>query len=333
MRQGSAVEYDQYGDFDVVHLVPQDRPEPGPDDVVIEVVAAGLNHIERFLREGKLREFTEVHFPARQGVDVAGVVRARGANVRDLPIGAEVMGHVPGSGSHATWVCVPRTAVVKKPASLAFEVAGALYLAGCTAMSIVRELRLGPDDTVVVSAAAGGVGHIQCQLAQAAGARVIGTCSPRNHDYLWQIGVTPVTYGEGLEARITEAAAGRPITAFIDNYGGDNPELATRLGVPADRFVSSEHRRDVELRFLRAPGDDREVTALLNDLSAALEDHALRILISGYYPFDYIVDAYEDLAAMHSRGKVVIGMQPVETGRNLGWYRSEKMRTVHEARP
>lgn len=331
MRIGSAVQYDRYGDFEVVHVVPQEQPKPGPDDVVIEVVAAGLNHIERFLREGHLREYTELTFPAGQGVDVAGVVRARGANVRDLPIGAEVMGHVPQSGSHATWVCVPRSAVIKKPASLPFEVAGALYLAGCTAMTIVRELRLGPGDTVVISAAAGGVGHIQCQLAQAAGAHVIGTCSPRNHDYLWQIGVTPVTYGDGLEARITEAADGRPVTAFIDNYGGDNPALAQRLGVPADRFVSSEHRRDVELRFLRAPGDDPEVTALMTSLSRALEDHALRVLISGYYPFEYVVDAYEDLAAMHSRGKVVIGMQPVETGRNLGWYRSEKMRTVHES--
>jgi NADPH:quinone reductase-like Zn-dependent oxidoreductase len=331
MRIGTAVEYDRYGGFDVVQVVPQERPEPGPDELLVEVVAAGLNHVERFLREGRLQDEIDLTFPARQGVDVAGIVRARGANVHDVHIGAEVMGHVPGSGSHATWVTVPATAAVPKPATVPFEIAGGLYLAGCTAYTIVQELHLGPDDTVVVSAAAGGVGHIECQLALAAGAHVIGTCSPRNHDYLRQIGVVPVTYGDGLEARITEAAEGRPITAFIDNHGGDNPALAETLGVPRTRFASSDHRRDVEVRFLRAPAVDDEVTAIMTTLGRMLDEHRIRVLVSGFYPFQYIVDAYEDLAEMHSRGKVVIGMQPVETGVRLSWYRSEKARTLHEA--
>jgi NADPH:quinone reductase-like Zn-dependent oxidoreductase len=329
MRIGNAVEYDHYGDFDVVQVVPQERPEPGPDDLVVEVIAAGLNHVERFLREGRFRDEFDVTFPARQGVDLAGIVRARGANVRDIHVGAEVLGHVPGGGSHATWARVPRSAVIPKPQTIPFEVAGGLYLAGCTALTIVDELRLGPGDTVVISAAAGGVGHIECQLALAAGARVIGTCSPRNHDYLRQIGIVPVTYGDGLEARVRSAANGR-VTAFIDNHGGDNPELAEALGVDRSRFVSSDHRRDVELRFLRAAGDDTEAIAVLTRMTRLIDDHRVRMHISGFYPFEYIVDAYEDLAEMHSRGKVVVGMQPVETGARQAWYRSEKARTVHE---
>jgi NADPH:quinone reductase-like Zn-dependent oxidoreductase len=331
MRTGSAVEYDRYGDFDVVEVVPQERPAPGPRDVVIEVVASGLNHIERFLREGKLRKYVDVEFPARQGVDVAGIVRAHGVDVHQFPVGTEVMGHVVGGGAHATWVVVPQTAVIRKPATLPFEVAGSIYLAGCTAYTIVRDLKLGAADTVVISSAAGGVGHIECQLALADGARVIGTCSPGNHDFLRQLGVTPVTYGDGLEARIIEAAEGRPITAFIDNYGVDNPALAESLGLDRTRFVSSEHRRDVEIRFLRAPAVDPEAMSIVESLAKLAEGHRVRVLISGFYPFEYIVDAYEDLAEMHSRGKVIIGMQPVETGSRLPWYRSEKARTLHEA--
>jgi NADPH:quinone reductase-like Zn-dependent oxidoreductase len=95
---------------------------------------------------------------------------------------------------------VPREAVVMKPTHVGWEVAGGLYLAGCTAVDVVRKLRLGPGDTVVISAAAGGVGHIQCQLARDAGATVIGLGSPRNHDYLRQIGILPVAYGDGEEA-------------------------------------------------------------------------------------------------------------------------------------
>ncbi len=331
MRIGSAVQYDRYGGFDVVELVPQERPDPGPDEVVVEVSVAGLNHIERFLREGQLREFIDLEFPAHQGVDFAGVVRSRGSNVRDLHVGDEVMGHAPHGGSHATWVAVPRGAVVKKPSTMTFEVAGSLYLAGCTALSIVRSLKLGPDDTVVISAAAGGVGHIECQLARDAGATVIGLGSPRNHDALRQIGVRPVAYGEGEEQRIRDIAEDRPITAFIDNREhGENVDLATRLGVDPKRFVSSEDRRDLEIRFLRAPGDDTEAAEMLTTLGDLVQRHKVQFIISGYYPFEYIVDAYEDLAEMHSRGKVVVGMQPVETGARLHWYKSEKSRDLRD---
>ena len=331
MRIGSAVQFDRYGGFDVVDLVEQQRPEAGPGDIVVEVVAAGLNHVERFLREGKLRDHVELTFPAHQGVDFAGIVRARGKEVRDLKVGDEVMGHAPEGGAHATWIRVPRGAVVKKPEHVGWEVAGGLYLAGATAATIVRGLRLGPDDTVVITAAAGGVGHIQCQLAHDAGATVIALGSPRNHDYLRQIGTLPVAYGDGEEERIRAIADGRPITAFIDNHGGDvTSGLATRLGVPEERIVRSEERRDVEIRFLRAPADDEEARDLLTMLGKAVQDRRVQVLISGFYPFEYIVDAYEDLAEMRSRGKVVIGMQTVETGARLDWYRSEKARDLRD---
>jgi len=331
MRIGSAVQYDRYGDFDVVELVPQERPTAGAGEIVVEIVAAGLNHIERFLREGKLRDHIELDFPARQGVDFAGIVRARGEGVKDLKVGDEVMGHAPTGGSHATWLVVPRGAVIKKPEHVGWEVAGGLYLAGCTAATVVRDLKLGPDDTVVISAAAGGVGHIECQLAHDAGATVIALGSARNHDYLRQIGTLPVVYGDGEEARIREIADGRPITAFIDNHGESDAEvLSERLGVPSGRFVSSETRRDIEIRFLRAPADDEVPRELLTLLAKAVQDRRVQVLISGFYPFEYIVEAYEDLAEMKSRGKVVIGMQTVETGARLDWYRSEKARDLRD---
>lgn len=331
MRIGNAVQYDRYGGFDVVQLVPQERPDAGPGEIVVEIIAAGLNHIERFLREGALQDQVDLEFPAHQGVDFAGIVRARGEGVKDLRVGDEVMGHAPQGGAHATWIRVPRGAVIKKPEHVGWEVAGGLYLAGCTAISVVRGLRLGAGDTVVISAAAGGVGHIECQLAHDAGATVIALGSPRNHDYLRQIGTLPVAYGEGEEDRIREIVGKRKITAFIDNHGDDEAKaLATRLGVPDERFVSSEERRDIEVRFLRAPAEDEEARELLTMLAKAVQDRRVQVLISGFYPFEYIVEAYEDLAEMRSRGKVVIGMQTVETGARLDWYRSEKARDLRD---
>ncbi|MCU1526613.1 MAG: hypothetical protein JWP75_376 [Frondihabitans sp.] len=325
----TAVEYDAYGDVDVLHFVEHPIPTPGDDEIVVEVVAAGLNHIENFIRLGDFRDRLPQDFPAHQGSCFAGIVVKRGHDVTDLHTGQAVLGHAVGGGSHATYLLVPRSQVVKKPDNIPWEVAGGLYLAGCTAYATVESLSLDRSDVVVISAAAGGVGSIECQLALNAGAKVIGTCSPHNHDYLRSINVVPVTYGDGIEERI-RSAAGRPVTAFIDNFGGDNPALAKALGVEEERFRSSEERLDIEVRFLTADRDDPEPARVLSILATMLTEKKLRILISGFYPFDYIVQAFADMAEMHSRGKVVVGMKPVETGARSGWYLSGKARILHE---
>ena len=331
MKTGTAVRYERYGGFDVVKTETIEKPVPGRGEVLVRIAVAGLNHIERFVREGRLRDLVEISFPAGQGVEFAGTVLAVGPGVSGLRRGDEVVGHLPGGGTHATWIAVPAVAVVKKPAGVPVEVAGGLYLAGCTALSIVDRLRLGPTDTVVISAAAGGVGHIEAQLALRAGARVIGLGSPGNHDYLRQLGVVPVTYGDGSADRVRTAAKGSPLTAFIDNHGDDEAVAwAADLGIPAERVILSDHRRDVEIRFLTAPADDAEATAMLARALALVADRQIAVLVSGFYPFRYIVEAYQDLARMHSRGKVVVGMDPVETGAREPWYLTEKAREFRD---
>lgn len=328
-RSGKAVQYERFGAFDVVQIVPIERPAPGSGEIVVAVAAAGLNHIERFLREGRLQDRLAVQLPARQGVDFSGVVVTVGEGAKRFKVGDEVLGHAPEGGTHATWVTVPETAAIRKPVRLPLEVAGGLYLAGCTAAEIVDGLRLGRDDTVVISAAAGGVGHIQAQLARQAGAHVISLGSDGNHDFLRQIGTHPVLYGDGEEQRIRSAAEGRAITAFIDNHGS-GAELARRLGVAEGRFVSSEQRRDIEVRLLRAPAGDTETEQRLTRIAKLVADRQLTVLVSGFYPFDLITEAYRDLAELHSRGKVVVGMQAVESGERQGWYLTEKARTLHQ---
>jgi NADPH:quinone reductase-like Zn-dependent oxidoreductase len=328
-RTYKAVEYDDYGDVDVLHVTEYEMPTPGSDEILVEVVAAGLNHIENFIRKGDFVKRLPQTFPARQGSCFAGLVIKRGDAVKDLKVGDAVIGHAVGGGAHSTHLVAARSQVVKKPDNIPWEVAGGLYLAGTTAYATVESLHLDSTDCVVVSAAAGGVGSIECQLALAAGAKVIGTCSPPNHDYLRSIGVIPVTYGDGIVERI-RAAAGRPVTAFIDNFGGDNPKRAKELGVPKKALRTSEQRLDTEIHFLAAGRDDPEPAQILSVLIKLLTEQKVRILISGFYPFEYIAQAFDDMAEMHSRGKVVVGMMPVETGNRSSWYLSGKARTLHE---
>jgi NADPH:quinone reductase-like Zn-dependent oxidoreductase len=326
MKHGKAVRYREFGDFDVVDVVPIERPTPASGQVVVKVSAAGLNHIERFVREGRLRDHVSTQLPSGQGVDFAGIIVSVGDGVRTFRKGQEVLGHLAGAGTHATWIAVAASAIIPKPPTVTPEVGGGLYLAGCTALTSIRSLKLGTDDTVVVSAAAGGVGHLQIQLAVQLGAKVLALGSTENHDFLRALRVIPVDYAEGVEGRIRDITGDRPVTAFIDNHGGYEL-LASSLGVPLHRILRSRDRREIEVRYLTAPADDSDALADFSSIVEMVAERRISVVVSGFYPFDYVTQAYQDLARMHSRGKVVIGMDAVEFGPRQGWYLTEKARS------
>lgn len=318
------VEYDRTGGVEVLELREHPVPEPGDGQVLVEVIAAGINHIEAFIRAGREPE-VRTPFPRRQGSDFAGIVVAIGPGVAGFRPGADVVGHV-SAGAHATHVLVAADALVAKPKALAWEVAGSLYLAGVCALDTLDELRIGAGDTLVVSAAAGGVGSIETQLAKRAGATVIGTCGERNFDYLRQLGIKPVLYGPGIADRIRAVAPGG-VTAFIDNFGQDGRALADELGVPSARYRSSEDRRQRELAALDDDPEARErSTRQLARIVTLAAEHAITVLISGFYPLDDIRGAFDDLEKLHARGKIVLGTRPVSPFRVL------KARDVADAR-
>lgn len=305
-----SVQIASYGGVEVLDIVETERPVPGHGEVLVEVLAAGINHVEAYLRQGMYNGELHVELPMGQGSDFAGLVSAIGEGVTSFARGSEVVGHT-SMASHATFIIVPARNLVAKPASLSWEVAGSLFLAGLAADEAVQSVGVGQGDVVVVSAAAGGVGSIEAHLAMAKGATVIGTCGERNFDYLRQIGVKPVVYGDGLAERI-RALAPRGVAAFIDNFGQDNPDVAEQLGVPSTRFRSSDHRREVELKAMQPTADEAvSQTRVLAKLAGLAADRKLNVLISGFYPFDRVREAFDDLEKRHARGKVVLGMRPV----------------------
>ncbi|MFP7759966.1 NADP-dependent oxidoreductase [Marisediminicola sp. LYQ134] len=326
-RPNRAVRIAEYGGLERIEVVEVERPAPGPGEVLVEVLAAGINHVEAYLRAGDYRDEFPVDFPVGQGSDFAGLVVAVGEGVASFARGAEVLGHAV-MASHADFVVVPSANLVAKPAALSWEVAGSLFLAGLAADDAVRAVGVGAGDTVVISAAAGGVGSIEAHLARHAGATVIGTCGERNFDYLRQIKVKPVVYGDGLAERIRELAP-QGVTAYIDNFGRDNPDVAAELGVSPTRFRSSENRREIELRAIRPPADVAiEHTRVLARLAGLAAERTIDVLISGFYPFDRVTDAFEDLEQRHARGKIVLGMRPVDNSfHGMG---GRKSRDLHE---
>lgn len=308
MRKGArTVRISRYGGVEVIEVVSVPKPTAEPGEIVVQVIAAGINHIEAYIRDGRFRDEIDATFPHGQGSDFAGIVVERGHGVTTIAKHADVIGHAV-LAAQADYVVVPVDAVIPKPANLEWEVAGGLYLASVTADEILRTVNVGAGDTVVVNAAAGGVGSLETQLARIRGAKVVGTCSARNFDYLRSVGVKPVLYGEGIVDRMREAAP-QGVTAYIDNFGGDALALAAELGVAASRVATSDHRKAVELRAITATGDYG--MRAVEQVAKLLSDKQLSILISGFYPFDQVREAYDDLDKRHSRGKVVLGMEPV----------------------
>jgi NADPH:quinone reductase-like Zn-dependent oxidoreductase len=297
------VQFSKFGGPEVLEVIDLAEPAAGPGQVRVRVKAAGLNPVEyKIFHGGPAAAMFAVTPPCGVGNDFAGIVDQVGAGVTALGVGDAVLG---GARNHALadYVVVPAEAVVRKPAALSFEVAGALEIAGRTAWASVASLGLTDADTVLISAAAGGVGNLAAQLAVRTGATVVGTASPANHDYLASLGVIPVVYGDGLADRL-RAAAPDGFTAVLDNHGPDTVALGLALGVPANRIntiaafgsppgVTYVGMRDASLSDL----------AHLADLLAAGE---LTLPIEATYPLDQVVAAYRRLETGHLRGKIVL---------------------------
>jgi NADPH:quinone reductase-like Zn-dependent oxidoreductase len=302
-----AVQFDGYGDVDVLNIVDVDPPHPGPGQLLVRVKAAGINPGEGKIREGMLHERFPATFPSGEGSDLAGVVDEVGDGVTGFALGDEVLGFTHNRASHAELVVTEAANVVRKPPNVSWEAAGSLYVVGVTAYAAVGAVDLSPGDTVVVAGAAGGVGSLVVQLARRAGARVIGLASERNHQWLRDHGVTPVTYGDGVAQRIREAADGPP-DAFIDTVGGGYVELALQLGVPPERIetiidFAAAQKHGTKMEGSMSPDNPAQVLAELADL---MDKGELELPIAGVYPLEQVREAFREVERGHTHGKIVL---------------------------
>jgi NADPH:quinone reductase-like Zn-dependent oxidoreductase len=303
-----AVQFDSYGDIDVLEVRDVPRPTPGPGEVLVEVKAAGINPGEAMIRRGFLHDRWPATFPAGQGSDFAGVVAETGTGVEAVTVGDSVIGFTHQRASHAEFVVVPADHLTRKPDNVAWEVAGALFVAGTTAYAAVRAVALKPGDTVAVAGAAGGVGTIAVQLAKRAGATVLGIAGPSNDEWLSAHGVTPVNYGDGLADRLRAAAPNGRIDAFLDFFGGGYVELAlTELGVDPQRVDTIIDFAAIERFGVKGEGNGDAASAdVLAELSGLLAAGELELPVAEVYPLVEVRQAYRTLEQRHTRGEIVL---------------------------
>ena len=297
------------GGPDVFVLEQYDAPPPRQGEVTIAVRAAGMNPADaKHVARGDAADF-----PKAIGYEVAGVVSAVGDTVigsGPVAAGDEVLAYRI-SGGWATEVTVAARDVFAKPASLSYGEAANLLLAGCTASEMLHVTGVGEGDTILVHGASGAVGVSVLQQAALLGAQAVGTASEGSFDMVTRFGGVPVTYGDGLEQRVREAAPGG-VVAALDCVGTDEAvDVSLALVADHDRIVTiaAAERAKAE-GFTAIAGAMPASQAYRDSVRAGLVRLAgegrLVVPVARTFPLADAPDATELLMSQHPGGKLVL---------------------------
>ncbi|WP_225728363.1 MULTISPECIES: NADP-dependent oxidoreductase [unclassified Nocardia] len=304
-----AVRLESFGGPEVLTVQEVPEPQAGAGQIRVEVTAAGLNPMDWLMiaEAGTAARFG-LGLPAGFGTDYAGVVDQVGAGATGYAVGDRVFGAAL-SRAVADYVVVDADGNIASgiahhtPGEVDDRTAATLSIAGSTAAAALDVLHLGPQDTVLIGGAGGGVGVFAVQLARIAGARVIGTGSPSTAEYLRSLGAEPVAYGEGLTARVRDLDGG-PVTAALDLHGTDTVHVARELGVPDSRICTIA----AVVEGVPAANGANAAPDALDNIARLVASGQLRVPIAATFPVEDIRAAVELQAARHVRGKVVIDL-------------------------
>ncbi len=304
-----AIVIDTFGPAEQLHVAEIERPVPTADQLLIKVMAAGLNPVDTKIRSGNHISCKTLTLPAILGRDMSGVVEATGAHVSGFQVGDAVFGCV--NQTYAEYLVTSPESVVKKPEDVPYEVAAAVPLAGLTAYQAIHEhLKVQPGERVLIQSAAGGVGHLAVQLASLAGAYVYGTASGENIDFIKSLGVDrPINYKEEQFDQVVE-----DLDAVMETMGGDVLYRSIQAVKPGGRVVClpSSTKDDPKALALAA---EKGVTLIwfmmtpkqeqLQFISELMEDQTLRVEVGGTLPMEEMADAHRKIESHGVRGKLV----------------------------
>jgi NADPH:quinone reductase-like Zn-dependent oxidoreductase len=296
-----ALQYTVYGGPEVLEWAEAPDPHAGPGQIRIAVRAASVNPIDWKAFTGAMSGGEPMAGTGYLGSDAAGVVDEVGQGVTGVAVGDEVFGR--GRNTQAEYALLDSWAA--KPPSIDWAVAAAAGVAGETSERGLRLLGVKAGDTLFVDGGAGGVGAATVQMALGRGARVIASASEANHDYLREIGATPVRYGQGMAERV-RAAAGGPVDAVFD-VAGKTPveDLISLVPEPSEVLSIANFAAGKAGARVTGGGADShpmEALALVADLLAQNK----LVLKVQTFPFDRAAEAYRISQGGHVRGKLVL---------------------------
>jgi NADPH:quinone reductase-like Zn-dependent oxidoreductase len=296
-----ALQFRAYGGPEVLEWAEAPDPHAGPGQIRIAVHAASVNPIDWKTISGVLSGGKPMVGSGYLGYDAAGVVDEVGDGVTGVSVGDDVFGR--GRNTQAEYAVLDSW--VAKPPSIDWAVAAAAGVAGETGERGLRLLGVKAGDTLLVDGGAGGVGAVTVQMALARGASVIASSSQANHDYLREIGATPVLYGQGLAERV-RAAAGGPVDAVFD-VAGKAPiqDLIGLAPEPSQVVTIANYAAGQAGARVTGGGADSQPVRALAQVAELLAQNKLVIKVQTF-PLDRAAEAYRISQSGHVRGKLVL---------------------------
>lgn len=311
-----AAVFDAPGPADVLHLADVAVPSPVLSEVLVRVVAAGINPIDAKTRAGRGLSGAIDSWPAVLGLDVSGVVVRAPFDAHPFPVGTEVYGMAAAPrtpGAYAEYVVVPTLSLARKPAALSHVEAAGVPVAALTAWGLVVETALAHQgQRILVHAGSGGVGHFAVQFAAYFGAHVIATGSGRNLEWLRELGAAEVV--DYTSTRFEDVVS--PVDVVIDLIGNVADDTGTRslevlrpggllIEVPTGAWPG--FREAASARGLRST-DYKTIPdgAALATIGRLLDSGAVRVFIDRVFDLDDVAAAHTELERGHTRGKIVL---------------------------
>ncbi|WP_326562460.1 NADP-dependent oxidoreductase [Micromonospora sp. NBC_01796] len=299
-----AVQFSEYGEPDVLRVAEVPEPHAGAGQLRVAVRAVGVNPWEWKVRSGAMQGFLPLTLPIIPGSEVAGVVDEIGDGITGVSVGDEVFGFVVGA-AYAEYAVLAQDHFAHKPAALPWPEAAALPVAAETAVRALDALDLAEGQTLLVNGAAGGVGLAAVQFAMQRGATVIGTASEPNHDFLRSIGVTPVTYGEGLVRRVLDISpTGVDRALDVAGRGGLPDLIELAHGTDNVLTVADPEAQKYGVRF--AANRAKNPFPALDQVARLIEQDSFTLPVAETFPLERAADAHRISQAGHIRGKLVL---------------------------
>jgi NADPH2:quinone reductase len=311
----------KHGGPEVLEPSEVDTPEPGPGQVLVRLAAAGVNYIDIYFRTGQYPS----ELPLTPGSEGAGTVVAVGPGVTSPAVGDRVAS-TNLAGSYAEYALVPANRVVPVPDGVSDEQAAASLLQGMTAHYLLLDTApVRSGDTVLVHAAAGGMGLLLTQLATRLGARVIGTVStPEKEKLARQAGAAEVIGYDGIAAKVRELTGGAGVASVYDGVGRTTFDeslaslrprgILALYGAASGKVPPFDPQRlqGGGSLFLTRPtlahyiADDEELRRRASDVYGWVADGSLSVLVGGRYPLAEAGRAHTDLASRRTTGKLLL---------------------------
>ncbi len=310
-----AVIIKKYGDANELKMGRIARPSIGPEEVLVQVKAIGINPIDWKIRDGNFKALNQKKFPMILGTDFSGIIDEVGKKVKDFKKGDMVFTSSPtmkGQGAYAEYAKIDGQNLAKMPEKMSFEKAAALPVAGLTALQgLQKKCGIQKGMQVLINGASGGVGHFAVQLAKHLGTEVTAVCSDRNADFVQSIGADHVINYKEKDFTKDSSTKYDIIFDAVANksFGLCKPVMKNKstylntLPTPGRfmrRMLTSLSGKKLQTIVCDINRTELEV------LSKMIEDETLKVYIDKVFPLAEIKAAHEYSQTGRVRGKIVV---------------------------